>query len=58
MSQAADAQVNDAQVKSRERIAFLLLTAVVFPLVTVMIVAGYGFIVWFYQMLAGPPTGH
>ncbi len=52
------AQAADTQIKKRERIAFLLLTAVVFPLLTVFIVAGYGFIVWFYQMLAGPPTGH
>lgn len=51
-------QAADAQARKRERIAFLLLTAVVFPLLTVVIVAGYGFIVWFYQMFAGPPTGH
>jgi nitrate reductase NapE len=48
---------DDAIAKSRERIAFLLLTAVVFPLVAVLIVAGYGFAVWVYQMFAGPPTG-
>ncbi|MCC8363733.1 periplasmic nitrate reductase, NapE protein [Lysobacter sp. A6] len=48
---------DDAVAKSRERIAFLLLTAVVFPLATVMIVAGYGFAVWVWQMFAGPPTG-
>lgn len=43
--------------KSTERLAFLLLTAVVFPLLAVMLVAGYGFIVWIWQMFAGPPTG-
>ena len=36
-------QPDHAVIKRRERIAFLLLTAVVFPLLTVMIVAGYGF---------------
>jgi nitrate reductase NapE len=51
-------QPDHAVIKRRERIAFLLLTAVVFPLVTVMIVAGYGFLVWIWQMFAGPPTGH
>ncbi|WP_257385335.1 periplasmic nitrate reductase, NapE protein [Tahibacter caeni] len=53
---------NEGQVvasKQQERLAFLLLTAVVFPLATVLIVAGYGFFVWMWQLLyAGPPTGH
>lgn len=53
---------NEGQVvasKRQERLAFLLLTAVVFPLATVLIVAGYGFLVWMWQLLyAGPPTGH
>ncbi|WP_454830994.1 periplasmic nitrate reductase, NapE protein [Pseudoxanthomonas wuyuanensis] len=43
--------------KGQERLAFLLLTGVVFPLLAVIIVAGYGFLVWIYQMFAGPPTG-
>lgn len=51
-------QLEDGVVKRRERVAFLLLTAVVFPLATVLIVASYGFIVWVWQMFAGPPTGH
>lgn len=44
--------------KRRERAAFLLLTAVVFPVLAILIVAAYGFLVWAWQMLAGPPTGH
>ncbi|WP_319783952.1 periplasmic nitrate reductase, NapE protein [Oceanisphaera sp. IT1-181] len=36
---------------------FLLLTVVLIPLLSVLIVAGYGFSVWFLQMLFGPP-GH
>ena len=47
---------DDLIAKRRERVAFLLLTAVVFPLVTVMIVSTYGLLVWIYQMFAGPPT--
>ena len=44
--------------KQQERLAFLLLTAVVFPLMAVLIVAGYGFMVWMWQILfSGPPTG-
>jgi nitrate reductase NapE len=51
-------QPHELLAKRRERIAFLLLTAVVFPLLTVMFVAGYGFLVWIWQMFAGPPSGH
>ncbi|MGN6224903.1 periplasmic nitrate reductase, NapE protein [Pseudoxanthomonas sp.] len=47
----------DVAGKARERLAFLLLTVVVFPLTAVLIVAGYGFLVWIYQMFAGPPSG-
>lgn len=47
----------DVADKARERLAFLLLTVVFFPLTAVLIVAGYGFLVWIYQMFAGPPSG-
>lgn len=44
--------------RNQERIAFLLVTAVIFPLLAVLIVAGYGFMVWGWQLLfSGPPTG-
>lgn len=43
--------------KRRERAAFLLLTGVVFPLLAVLVVAGYGFVVWIWQIFTGPPTG-
>jgi nitrate reductase NapE len=37
--------------------AFLFLTVVMAPVVAGLVVATYGFIVWVYQMFAGPPTG-
>jgi len=44
--------------KRRELILFLFITIVLFPILSVMIVGGYGFAVWFWQMfVAGPPTG-
>ncbi len=46
----------EVSTKSEELRGFLLLTAVIAPLLAVGIVAGYGFIVWMYQLLAGPPT--
>lgn len=46
--------------KAEEVKSFLFLTAVLAPFLAVMIVAGYGFLVWMYQVFAGPPgpTGH
>jgi nitrate reductase NapE len=37
--------------------AFLLLTAVAAPLSVFLAVSGYGFLVWMYQLISGPPTG-
>ena len=37
--------------------AFLFLTVVMAPVIAGLVVAGYGFLVWAYQMFAGPPTG-
>lgn len=50
-------QSEDLSVKRRERAAFLLVTAVVFPVLTVLLIAAYGFVVWFSQWFLGPPTG-
>jgi len=45
------------QRRLEERRSFLFLTAVMVPALTVMLIVGYGFAVWVYQMFAGPPTG-
>lgn len=42
--------------KRRELVVFLFLTFVLAPLVAVIVVAGYGFCVWMYQLFAGPPS--
>lgn len=41
--------------KRRELAVFLFLTVVLAPLLAVVIVGGYGFLVWMYQLIAGPP---
>lgn len=41
--------------KSKETRLFLFLVICLFPLLSVAIVGGYGFIVWMFQLLAGPP---
>jgi nitrate reductase NapE len=43
------------QSKALELRAFLLLAVVMAPVVAVVVVAGYGFLVWMYQLFAGPP---
>ena len=43
--------------KGEELRGFLLLTVVMAPVLTGMIIAGYGFLVWIYQLVAGPPSG-
>lgn len=35
--------------------SFAFLTIVVAPVLAGAIIAAYGFLVWFYQMFAGPP---
>ncbi len=41
--------------KRRELWLFLVVTLIVFPLIAVGVVGGYGFVVWVFQMIAGPP---
>ena len=43
--------------KAEERRAFVLVAVVLFPVLSVMVVGGYGFLVWMYQIINGPPTG-
>lgn len=37
--------------------SFLFFTVVMAPALAVTLVVGYGFAVWMYQLMAGPPTG-
>ncbi|MDH0868380.1 periplasmic nitrate reductase, NapE protein [Mitsuaria sp. GD03876] len=41
--------------RAEELRTFLLLAVVLAPVLAVVTVAGYGFLVWIYQMFAGPP---
>lgn len=52
----ADARIEqDANGKSDETLAFLTLALVLFPILSVVVVGGYGFLVWMQQILTGPP---
>ena len=41
--------------RSQELWAFIFLTVVLAPVVSVAVVGGYGFLVWMFQLIAGPP---
>jgi len=43
--------------RRRELLVFLFLAVVLAPILAVMVVGGYGFLVWMSQMFLGPPTG-
>ncbi len=42
--------------KRRELRGFLFLTVVFAPALAIAIVGGYGFLIWMYQLIQGPPT--
>lgn len=41
--------------KRGERIVFAILAVLIWPVIAVGVVGGYGFLVWMYQLLTGPP---
>lgn len=42
--------------KRRELWSFLFLTVIFAPALAVAIVGGYGFLIWMYQLVQGPPA--
>lgn len=44
-----------ARTTRDELLVFLVIVALVWPAMTVGVVGGYGFAVWMYQLVAGPP---
>ncbi|BEU05161.1 trimethylamine N-oxide reductase system protein TorE [Agarivorans sp. OAG1] len=49
--------VEDSPSKMDEWKVFLFIAVVLFPILAVVTVGGYGFIVWMLQIMMGPP-GH
>ncbi len=45
----------DTVSKAKETRLFLFLVIFLFPILSVAIVGGYGFLVWIIQIFAGPP---
>lgn len=43
--------------KRGERRVFLFVAVFLFPVLSVILVGGYGFLIWILQMIFGPPGG-
>ena len=41
--------------RREEFIAFIVLAVLIWPIIAVGVVGGYGFLIWMYQLIAGPP---
>ncbi len=48
---------DDNKARRSELKAFLFLTVVMAPVIAGLVISGYGFAVWAFQMFAGPPAG-
>ena len=56
VSRAGEDSVPSTHPTRREEATiFVLLAVVLAPVVAVAIVGGYGFLIWMYQIIAGPP---
>ena len=51
----APTDFSPAKTRRREMLAFLILAFGIWPVVAVGVVGGYGFLVWMYQIVFGPP---
>ncbi|MXN63921.1 periplasmic nitrate reductase, NapE protein [Stappia sp. GBMRC 2046] len=41
--------------RRRELTAFIILAVLIWPVVAVAVVGGYGFLIWMFQIIFGPP---
>ncbi|SLN12934.1 Periplasmic nitrate reductase protein NapE [Roseovarius albus] len=55
-SDRAPAEQVQAVSKSSEVKMFLFLAVLLAPILSVVLVGGYGFIIWMSQILLGPPS--
>ena len=53
--QPAAGSISSKTTRRREMLAFLILAFGIWPILAVGVVGGYGFLVWMYQIVYGPP---
>lgn len=44
-----------AEQRKWEVLTFLFLSVVLWPVIAIAVVGGWGLLVWMYQLIAGPP---
>lgn len=49
------AVMDPSRDRRRDLLGFLFLTVVLVPVLAVIVVGGFGFAIWVFQMFAGPP---
>jgi nitrate reductase NapE len=54
-SMDSDQTTPKSRESRREWQAFLFITVALFPILSVIIVTGYGFLIWIMQLIFGPP---
>ena len=54
---ARDMPVDSSLRRTEEFRTWFFLTVVMAPMLAVLTVAGFGFAVWMYQLVVGPPAG-
>jgi nitrate reductase NapE len=47
--------MSDPATSKAEFAVFAIIAALIWPVVAVGVVGGYGFLVWMYQLIFGPP---
>ena len=57
MNSRNDPPTSAPSTRQEELRSFLFFTVVMAPVLAFLLVGGYGFLVWMYQLIAGPPTG-
>jgi len=45
-----------SEQKKKEWRLFIFIIVFLFPLLSIALVGGYGFAIWMYQLLMGPPS--
>ncbi len=48
--------MSKGRMKTIERRSFLFLVVFLAPIISIIIVGGYGFLIWISQMIFGPPS--
>jgi nitrate reductase NapE len=54
-SRGVEAASDPGARKRREIAMFVVLAVLIWPVIAVGIVGGYGFLVWMYRLFTGPP---